>query len=251
MSAPDPENIQKALQAHAEADIHGSKFREYIQDIVLGGNDGIVTTFAVVAGTFGARLSSVVVIILGLANLFADGISMGAGVFLSLRSERDRTERIRKEEAQEIEDDPVIEREEVRSAFREKGFSGELLESVVATITADKKRWVEVMMHEEHGITGTGNERPFLKGLMTFFSFIVFGAIPLAPYLLPVPDTFRFEAALSATTAALLLLGITRSAVTRERTFKGPAEIVSVGLLCAAVAYGVGALLRGIVGVAL
>lgn len=245
----DSRNLQRALRLHEEADIHGSKFREYIQDIVLGGNDGIVTTFAVVAGTAGAQLSSIVVIILGLANLLADGISMGAGVFLSLRSERDRTERIRKEEAQEIEDDPEIEREEVRRAFREKGFAGKLLEDVVATITSDKRRWVDVMMHEEHGVTGGENERPLLKGIMTFCSFVVFGGIPLLPYILPFSDTYRFESALLSTTAALILLGVTRSIVTRERMFKGPLEIVSIGLLCAAVSYAVGALLRQFVGV--
>ncbi|ALM09587.1 MAG TPA: hypothetical protein DEB30_04825 [Candidatus Peribacter riflensis] len=244
-------DLEQALAAHEEAGIHGSRLREYIQDIVLGGNDGIVTTFAVVAGTAGAHLASVVVVILGLANLLADGISMGAGVFLSLRSEHDRALRVRKEEAQEIEDDPEIEREEVRHAFRAKGFSGELLENVVATITADKERWVDVMLHEEHGITGSEQDRPVFKGLMTFCSFAFFGAIPLIPYLLPVPDALRFEAALASTTAALLLLGVTRSAVTRERIFRGPLEIVSVGLLCAAVAYGVGAVLRNFVGLAI
>ncbi|MFH1444470.1 MAG: VIT1/CCC1 transporter family protein [Candidatus Peregrinibacteria bacterium] len=239
-------DLQQALAAHEEADIHGSRLREYIQDIVLGGNDGIVTTFAVVAGTAGARLPSVIVIILGLANLLADGLSMGAGVYLSLKSERDRYVRLRKEEAQEIDDDPEIEREEVRRAFRKKGFSGELLENVVTTITADRERWVDAMMHEEHGLVGSEHERPLLKGFMTFCSFAVFGAIPLIPYLLQLPDAFRFESALVSTTLALILLGITRSVATRERIFKGPLEIVSIGLICAVVAYGVGAALRGV-----
>lgn len=239
------------MAAHDEADIHGSKLREYIQDIVLGGNDGIVTTFAVVAGTAGARLPSAIVIILGVANLLADGISMGAGVFLALRAERDRYIRLRREEAQEIEDDPVIEREEIRRAFRQKGFSGDLLENVVNTITADKERWVDTMLHEEHGLVGSQYERPLLKGGMTFCSFVLFGAIPLCSYLLPLPDTLRFTAALVSTTAALLLLGITRSFVTRERIIRGPLEIVGIGLLCAAVAYGVGAALRGTLGIVL
>lgn len=243
-------DLAKALAAHEEADIHGSRLREYIQDIVLGGNDGIVTTFAVVAGTAGARLSASVVIILGLANLLADGISMGAGVYLSLKSERDRYLRIRKEEAQEIDDDPVIEREEVRRAFAAKGFSGGLLEQVVATITENKERWVDVMLHEEHGLVGFDQDRPLLKGLMTFCSFALFGSVPLFSYLLPVPDSLRFTVAIVSTVAALLLLGMTRSIVTRERIFKGPLEIVGIGLLCAIVAYGVGAALRGAFGIA-
>jgi len=246
----DDQNLQQALAAHVEAEIHGSRLREYIQGIVLGGNDGIVTTFAVVAGTVGAHLSSVVVIILGLANLLADGISMGAGVYLSLKSERDRYMRLRKEETQEIEDDPEIEREEVRHAFRARGFAGDLLEQAVATITANKERWVDTMMQEEHGLVGSEHDRPFLKGLITFCSFVVFGSIPLIPYVLALPDSLRFGSALGSTVIALVLLGITRSIVTRERIFKGPLEIVGIGLLCAAVAYGVGAVLRGIVGIA-
>lgn len=244
------QDLQQAYRAHLESDYHGSKLREYIQAIVLGGNDGIVTTFAVVAGTAGARLSATVIIILGLANLLADGLSMGAGVFLSQRSERDRYARTRREEAREIEDDPEVEREEVREAFRHKGFTGEMLEHVVTVITEDKDRWVDVMLHEEHGLLPSDGGHPLLQGMMTFFSFIIFGGIPLLPYLFPVQDSWQFPAALASTTVALIVLGISRSAITQERLIKGPFEIVSVGLLCAAVAYGVGAMLRSVAGIA-
>ena len=66
-----------------------SKTGKYLKDAVYGANDGIVTTFAVIAGVAGAALSPVVVIILGIANLLADGFSMAASNFLSSRSERD------------------------------------------------------------------------------------------------------------------------------------------------------------------
>src|SRR3989344_7681748 len=100
-----------ALKAHREEDIHGSPLAPFIQDIVYGGIDGIVTTFAVVSGSEGAALPNYVVIILGYANLFADGLSMGVGNFLSIRAERDNYERLYKEELKEIRDDPVVERE--------------------------------------------------------------------------------------------------------------------------------------------
>lgn len=60
---------------------------DYIRDIVLSANDGIVTTFAVVAGSLGASLSPSIVVILGMANLFADGISMSTGAYLGVKSE--------------------------------------------------------------------------------------------------------------------------------------------------------------------
>lgn len=240
-------DLERAFAAHQKADIHGTKLREYIQNIVLGGNDGIVTTFAVVAGTAGAHLSAAIVIILGVANLLADGISMGAGVYLSMKSERDTFVRLKKEELQEIEDNPEVEREEVRRAFRSKGFAGELLEHVVKVLTTDKNRWADAMMHEEHGLLEDTDGKPLLNALITFAAFVLFGSIPVLPYLFGVPEAWRFLSALIATTLALILLGIARSSLTQERLFRGTLEIVGVGMFCAAVAYGVGIFLRSVV----
>jgi VIT1/CCC1 family predicted Fe2+/Mn2+ transporter len=244
-------DLAVAFAAHQAADIHGSKLRTVIEYIVLGGNDGIVTTFAVVAGTAGAKLSTGVVIVLGLANLVADGISMGAGAYLSVKSERDRYERLRKEELEEIREDAEMEREEIRRAYAAKGMTGNALEEAVRAVTSDPERWVDAMLAEEHGIHRGELERPFGRGLITFLSFAFFGGIPLLPYLFRVPAAWRFPSALLSTFTALLLVGFTRSFVTSERWFKGPLEIVGVGMLCAGVAYGIGALLKGMVGVAI
>ncbi len=247
---PHHQNLQKAYEAHQQADIHGSRLRAFIEYIVLGGNDGIVTTFAVVAGTAGAELSAGIVIILGIANLLADGISMGAGAYLSIKSEWDRYVRLRKEEAAEIDEDPEIEREEIRRAFAAKGMSGEVLEGAVRALTADRERWVDAMLAEEHGIHSGELESPLLRSFITFLAFVVFGSIPILPYLLGVSEANRFSAAIISTFIALLLVGFSRSFITGERWFRGPLEIVSVGLVCAAVAYGIGAFLRTVVGIA-
>ncbi|MCH8244508.1 VIT1/CCC1 transporter family protein, partial [Patescibacteria group bacterium] len=74
----------------------------YIGDFVYGANDGIVTTFAVVAGATGAFLSPGIIIILGFANLLADGFSMGASNFLAIRSEKEVETRQRLKNGQEI-----------------------------------------------------------------------------------------------------------------------------------------------------
>ncbi|HWO07080.1 MAG TPA: VIT1/CCC1 transporter family protein [Candidatus Paceibacterota bacterium] len=65
-----------------------SRLAYYIGDIVYGANDGIITTFAVVAAAAGAGVSATIIIILGIANLVADGFSMGASAYLSMRSEQ-------------------------------------------------------------------------------------------------------------------------------------------------------------------
>ncbi len=243
---PSDANISELEHRRHEAKAHGYGFSTYIHDIVYGANDGIVTTFAVVAGTAGADLPGAVVIILGLANLFADGISMGAGAFLSSKSEMDHYERIRKEELQEIDETPELERQEVRDAFARKGFAGEDLDRAVAVVTANREVWTDVMMCEEHGLVKEEPKKPLVHGTMTFCAFVLYGTIPLLPYLLGIAEARRFAVAIVSSLIALLVLGFTRSAVTSERLLRGPLEIVGVGTAAAAVAYAIGLLLKNV-----
>ena len=239
-------DIEKDLQEHLESELHGSRLGPFIQDIVYGGNDGIVTTFAVVAATAGAEMPHYAVIIVGLANLLADGTSMATGAYLSIKAEMDQFWRLRREELQEIEDDPELEAAEVKQAYKEKGFTGKDLDTVVDTITKDKNIWADVMMLEEHGLTKDSASQPILHGAITFVSFVIFGAIPLLPYLLGVNESSRFTVAIWGTLFALIALGLTRSIVTKERIFRGPIEVVLVGALGAFVAYGIGYWLRDV-----
>ncbi len=237
--------LPTTLAEHKEANYHGSGLGPYIHDIVYGANDGIVTTFAVVSGVAGADLSASTVIILGFANVFADGLSMGLGNYLSSKSRADHYNRLYKEEAQEIREIPHIEREEIREIYAKKGFSGQLLEDVVATITANRDRWIETMMVEEHGLHREDDGSPMLHAFMTFASFILFGSIPILPYLFAIPPQNQFFITIITTGITLLFVGFLRSAVTRERLIKGPLEILLVGSLCAAVSYGIGVFLKG------
>ena len=236
--------LRRATEAHMASEYHGHRLGTYIQQIVYGGNDGIVTTFAVVAGTVGADLPRGVVIVLGLANLLADGCSMAAGAYLSARSEIDQFERLRKEEEEEIRTHPDIEREEIRIAYERKGFSGKELDDLVRLHTSTPAVWIETMMLEEHGLTRSADSRPLLNAFSTFVSFILFGAIPLLPYLFSTNIGPRFMVAITSTTIALFVLGLTRSYVTQQRLIRGPLEILAVGLGSSTVAYCVGMALR-------
>lgn len=242
------EPTKAELKAHRESEQHGSNLGPFIHDIVYGANDGIVTTFAVVSGVAGAELATHIVIILGFANVLADALSMGLGNYLSLRSKEDQYARVRKEEMQEVETIPDMERAEIRHIYEQKGFEGDDLDRVVAVITSDKNTWVDVMMREEHGLTPDDFGRPMLHGSMTFLSFLFFGSIPILPYLLPIAEGSEFTITVISTGIALLLVGFLRSWVTRERIFRGPIEIFSVGMICAAAAYAVGVLLKDVSG---
>ncbi len=238
-------DMQQRLAAHKADDTHGSALGPVIHDIVYGAHDGIVTTFAVVAGTVGAALPDTIILVLGIANLLADGFSMGAGAFLSSRSSADQYARLRKEELREIADHPELEREEIREAYEAKGFVGNDLDRAVSVITADSDRWANEMMREEHGLSKSEASGAFVHGMATFGGFVVFGAVPLIPYAFTmVREEQRFAAAIAAAGIALLLIGITRSWVTRQRMVRGIVEILMIGAVSTAIAYGAGVALR-------
>ncbi len=243
-------SVSERLAEHKQTEIHGSRLGPWIGDIVYGGHDGIVTTFAVVAGTAGAGLPAGVIIVLGVANLLADGVSMGAGAFLSLTSERDQYDRLYKEELKEIEDDPEVEREEIREFYAAKGFAGKDLDRTVDVITADKAVWAETMMREEHGMLPDSGNGALLHSLATFLGFVIFGSVPLLPYfyglLTGVMGGNDFGVAIAGTFLALLLIGITRSVVTRQRIVRGIVEILVIGTATASIAYGVGVALGNV-----
>ena len=124
----------------------------YLRDLVYGGIDGTVTTFAIMAGVVGADLSAGVVIVLGIANLLADGFSMAAANYSSTKTEIEEYEQIRRMEERHVDLAPEGEREEIRQIFRAKGFEGEALDSAVEVITEHRELWIDTMMTEEHGM---------------------------------------------------------------------------------------------------
>ncbi|MGQ0794059.1 MAG: VIT1/CCC1 transporter family protein [Deltaproteobacteria bacterium] len=238
-----------------EAKIHGSggildKFRDYLGEFVYGGIDGSVTTFAVVAGSTGASLDSSVIIILGFANLLADGFAMSIGGYLSAKSEQQAYDKHRKTELWEIENIPEAEREEIRLIYRDKGFEGEMLEGIVAVITSDKQRWVEVMMKEELGLIDE-KRSPLGRGIMTYLSFIAIGIIPLAAYVADFAFDLKSERlfliSCVLTSMGFIIIGSLKSHLNKSSRAKGIIETLILGGAAAAVSYFVGNALEKII----
>ncbi len=239
----DAEHTPEAIRRRLEGDAS----QGYLKDSIYGAIDGAVTTFAVVSSVAGAGLASGIVIILGLANLLADGFSMAAGNFLGTRAENQAARRARREEEEEIDAHPEGEREEIRQIFAGKGFEGDTLEKVVDVITADKRQWVEVMLQEEHGVAPV-RPSPVKAALATFMAFLVIGAIPLAAYIanLVNPDLVPspFLPACLLTGIAFFAVGTLKSRFVDQHWALGGAETLGVGALAASIAYGIGVLLR-------
>jgi VIT1/CCC1 family predicted Fe2+/Mn2+ transporter len=224
--------------------------QSYIRDFIYGAIDGAVTTFAVAAGAIGADLSGGVVVVLGLANLFADGISMAVSNYLGTRADREVVAELRRSEGEQIDLVPEGEREEIRQLYAAKGFAGADLERVVDVLTSDRERWIETMLQEEHGVQLTG-PRPLSAATATFIAFLVVGAIPLLPFVADeltagdVDSPFVWSAILTG--AAFLAVGAAKGVTLGVRVSRSAFETLAVGGVAAAAAWIVGYVLRGIV----
>ena len=216
----------------------------YLRDWVYGGIDGAVTTFAIVAGVVGAELGPRVILILGLANLLADGFSMAAGNYSGTKTEIDDYRRIEAIERYHIEQIPEGEREEVRQILANQGLSGNALEQATQSITADNDRWVNLMMREEYGLASEPRS-PLVAALSTFVSFVLCGTVPLVPFAAGM--SYAFETAAIATGVVFALIGALKSRWSLSPAWRSALETLMIGAMAAAVAYAVGVLLKGLV----
>lgn len=235
-----------------EAQLHNNKnnwfksIEQYLPEMVYGSIDGIVTTFAVVAGAAGAGLGIKVVLVLGIANLVADGLSMSIGSFLAKKSEIDNYNKHLRIENWEIDNLPETERKEVEDIYRAKGFEGADLEMVVNRITANREVWLDTMMKSELGMMKEVKS-PLKAGIFTFCAFLVAGTIPLVAYvatLLNDAGSNPFYISALFTLIAFTVIGLAKNMVTHAGWLRSIAETVLLGAVAAAAAYALGDLLE-------
>lgn len=238
--------------SHTRTEIHkrieaNLQKHNYLGDFILGAIDGAVTTFAIVAGVAGAGLSNLVAIVLGLANLFADGFSMAVSNYQNAKSDTEFLEKARQTEEEHIDHIPEGEVEEVRHIYQKKGFQGELLEQVVDIITADRKRWIDTMIMEEFGMQ-LSFPNPIKSALITFFAFLFMGTIPLLPFFLPFSFSAEKTFFLSslATGIAFFAIGVVKGRVIHKNYFYTGFETLLIGSGAASLAYFIGAWLKGL-----
>jgi VIT1/CCC1 family predicted Fe2+/Mn2+ transporter len=221
-------------------------------DFVYGATDGAVTTFAVVAGVVGASLSPSIVLILGFANLLADGFSMAIGNYLAAKAQREYIEKARKREEWEIDNLVEQEKQEIRDIYAKKGFKDELLNEVVRIITSRKKVWVDTMMREELGLI-EDTKRPRDTAITTFAAFNAVGLIPLLPFVAMFAagssaspnDAFLYSVVFTA--AAFFLIGWIKGRIVQKPLFRSGMSTLLIGGVAAAVAYAIGYLLNLVV----
>lgn len=215
----------------------------YLRDWIYGGIDGAVTTFAIVSGVVGAGLSTKVIIILGFANLIADGFSMAAANYSGTIAERDEYEHIKEIEYRHIRTSPEGEKEEIRQIYAHKGFKGKELESIVEVISSDPERWVKTMLTEEYGMA-IALRSPWYSALTTFLSFGACGLVALLPFLFDIPHPFLISTIL--TFIVFFLIGSIKSRWSVHSWLRSGLETLLIGAIAAGIAYMIGFILGGV-----
>ncbi len=220
----------------------------YLKEIVYGGSDGIVTTLAVIAGFSGANFgggletSIATVLLFGFANLFADGASMGLSNYLSSRSEIIAYKKQKEKERKEIELEPENEKLETVYLLQKEGFNKKDAQQIAEIFSKYPDYWTEFMLDKELRVPNTQDDKPIIGSLITFFSFIIFGFIPILPYILVSAPKASFGLAILTSLMAMFFLGLVRWQVTSEKWFIAVFETLIVGLIAGSIAYLIGSL---------
>lgn len=240
------DNKRFDLEKHLAQEHKVTGLSVYLKEIVYGGNDGIVTTFAVVAGFAGAQINPagsslpvLAVLLFGFANLFADGVSMALGNFLSTRSAQDIYRGEKAKEEHEIIHNPRMEMEESIEILVRKGFARTDAQKLVEIYMKNDTYWIDFMMHDELELEDTEKDNAFLMAASTFISFVLFGFIPLVPYVFFKGNSL-FIVSCIATFTALTLLGLLRWQIAKLSLLRAVGETLLLGGAAAIVAYIVG-----------
>ena len=220
---------------------------QYLKDVIYGANDGIITTFAILAGVAGAHLGARVVFLLGLANLLADGFSMAASNYLGTKSEQEFFTKERGTESFEYDERPKEELAEMRTILLKRGYKEEDADGLLDLLFKNKDFWLDIMLKEELAISMPVHmqESAMKSSLATFVSFTGAGLIPLLPYFLfsGSGDGGLFMLVSMATAITLFVMGSLRSVFTGRNFVLAGLEMLFVGGVAATIAYTVGGLM--------
>ena len=223
---------------------HRSGQGEMFRNIILGSQDGIVNVLGIILGVAESTNSTQIVLLAGLAATFAESISMAAVAYTSTQAEIEHYDAEKKRELLEIDTIPEMEREEIRDIYAGRGFSGKLLDQVVAKICSDRKIWVDVMMKDELGLENpAANMSSFKQAILVGGSAVIGSFIPLAPFFfLPVRESMIVAAVIAC--VALFFVGSYKSHLTSGKWLKGGLEMMLIGGAAALAGFLVGALFQ-------
>jgi VIT1/CCC1 family predicted Fe2+/Mn2+ transporter len=238
----------------ANADIHADEIDHHnatdphqqasaLSDIILGGQDGLVNVLGIILGLAAATGDTYVIMVGGLAATFAESVSMAAVAYTSTLADADYYESEREREYRHIQEVPNLEKEEIRAIYRAKGFTGNLLERIVNTITSSPDVWVAVMMSEELQLQPVDRRTALKSAVIVGIAAIVGSLLPLIPFIFaPVSIGIILSVVVSA--LVLFVVGAVKARMTVGHPGKSGLEMAVIGTISALIGYAVGALLK-------
>lgn len=218
-----------------------------IRQFMFGSLDGLLVPLGVVSGVAGGTSNSKIVIIAGVAEAFAGALSMGAGEYLSGKSESEVQAAAIRDEREEIAAIPQIERREIELLFTNEGLSADDAAIVAEKITGSERSWLNTMVEKELGLSAEPAESHLKDAVAMGLSYLLASIVPLAPYFfLHVRAAFVLSVAL--TVVVLVALGVFKGRSAKTSLLRSAAEVVLVGVASAAGGYLLGSLLPHLIG---
>ncbi|EYU32043.1 hypothetical protein ABFS82_02G155900 [Erythranthe guttata] len=226
---------------------------EFVKSIVYAGLDAIITSFSLISSISAGRLSSVDVLVLGFANLVADGISMGFGDFMSTSTERDVAAKERSVTEWDVENCRRNQQQDLVRRYQSLGMSTTDAAAVVGIFARYPDILVGEKMAAEKGIlTPDQSEKPWKNGLVTFAAFLFFGCAPILAFIVLIPftnsDKMKFVGACVMSGLALVFLGIAKAKIAGQNYAVSAGIMLFNGAIAGAAAYGIGWTLRNVAG---
>lgn len=231
--------ITRSTPASPPQEIH--RTTNWLRDVILGGQDGLVNMLGIALGVISAGGSTHVLIVTGWAAAVTESLSMGAVAYTSYGAERDFYRAEREQEGHEIDTTPDVERQEIRDIFAAKGFDGELLDRVVDTITANRDVWTDTMMKDELDLTPVATDAILRSSAVVTAATVVGHLIPLAPFMV-TGRTSAVVASIVISGVALFAVGVysAKTLVGDWRT--AGVKMVAIGLGAAGIGFLIGRL---------
>ncbi|HEY2537917.1 MAG TPA: VIT1/CCC1 transporter family protein, partial [Stellaceae bacterium] len=242
LAAPSPMALTGATLARLEGR-HRGMGGNALRAAVLGANDGLVSNLSLVMGVAGAAMTPHQILVTGLAGLLAGSCSMALGEWLSVNTARESAQRQIATEADELEQIPEEEEEELVLIYQAKGLPEELAKTLAKQLIANKKTALDTLVREELGIDPDElGGSAWTAGATSFMLFAAGAIFPVAPYF-GLGGTPALAASLAASSAALFLIGAGTSLFTGRGVWFSGVRQLAVGLAAAAVTFGIGRLI--------
>ncbi len=240
LSAPEApsSSTSPSIRAAVEGEVHSAGSANALEDVVFGTLDGVVTSLALAVSVAGVlQLTSIQSGLTVIAAAVAGSLSMFVGALLSARARANLVRSERAREEREVREMPEEEREEVRAIYRARGFTEEETEILVRRVTADPKRWVDMMMVDELGLPPQADRPPLSHGGLIGASYLLGAILPAIPFLFLEVTREAMYVSITVGALELVTVGIIQARYSGTSRLRGAGEILLIGLATALVVF--------------